>query len=76
MAAGSLPKPGTKYGPCKSDCEHRDCAETRHMAAENCGICDTPIGYDVRFYDERGRDGRNLVHAVCLEDEVEQQRKR
>jgi hypothetical protein len=74
MAAGTLPKPGTEYGPCDPDCAHRDCAETRRMATENCGICQKPIGYDVRFYDEHGRDERNLVHAACLEDEAERER--
>lgn len=72
MAAGTLPKPGTRYGPCEDGCLHRDCAETRRMAAELCGICETAIGYDVRFYDEGGRDERGLVHATCLEQEVEQ----
>ena len=74
MAAAALPKPGTKYGPCKKACEHRDCAETRRMVAQICHFCNTAIGYDRRFYtDPDNRD--QLVHASCLEDAVMAERK-
>ena len=66
MAAGVLPKPGSKYGPCEGDCQHIDCAETRRMAAQTCFFCSEAIGYDKRFYvDPDRREG--LVHAICLE---------
>jgi hypothetical protein len=63
MAAGTLPKPGTKYGPCKGDCEHRDCAATRRMAGTACPTCGDKIGYNRRFYET----DRGLEHAYCLE---------
>jgi hypothetical protein len=71
MAASRLPSPGTKLGPCKRKCEHRDCAETRRMSESICRICSKPIGYETRFYG----DGPGFVHAICLEDEVEAERK-
>lgn len=59
MAAGTLPKPGTKLGPCKSKrdgvvkgCSHRDCLTTRRMAEEVCRFCGDMIGYDRRFYTD------------------------
>lgn len=74
MAAATLPKPGSKYGPCKGKCAHIDCAQTRQMSAETCRFCGDMIGYDKRFYtDLDNRD--KLVHAVCLEESVEQERK-
>lgn len=70
MAAGSLPAPGTEYGPCVEACEHRDCAATRRMLEAPCRICGEPIGHERRFYDETDRDTAPaqlvLVHAVCL----------
>jgi hypothetical protein len=76
MAAGILAKPGTDPGPCKGECHHRDCAETRRMAASTCRICGKPIGYERRFY--RAPDGPPgaLLHAICLEDEVDATRPR
>ena len=68
MAAGRLQKPGSAHGPCVGDCEHRDCALTRKMIAAPCGICEQPIGYDVRFYEEEGQ----LFHADCLERRLEE----
>lgn len=80
MASGTLQPPGSKYGPCFDACEHRDCAETRRMAELPCRICRKPIGYDdgtyhSRFYQESSHGHMVLVHADCLEDEVEAQRK-
>lgn len=64
MAAGSLPAPGTEYGPCTKDCVHRDCMETRVQAATWCRDCGEPIGYNRAFYKDS--DGF-LTHAECLE---------
>ena len=50
MAASTLPKPGTKYGPCATACKHVDCAQTREMSASLCDDCAEPIGYGARFY--------------------------
>jgi hypothetical protein len=70
MAAATLPEPGTKFGPCIT-CQHRDCAETRAMAAHPCRLCGQPIGYNTRFYqDPTSADPHVLVHARCLEDEA------
>lgn len=63
MAAGMLPRPGSKLGPCKSACVHRDCGETRMMAEEMCRICRKPIGYDRLFFSEGTI--RQLVHESC-----------
>jgi|HubBroStandDraft_3_1064219.scaffolds.fasta_scaffold702245_3 hypothetical protein len=66
MAAGRIPAPGTKFGPCIDPCEHTDCAATRKDAASQCHFCNTEIGYEKRFYIEATT--RQLVHAACLED--------
>lgn len=76
MAAGTLPAPGTRLGPCAELCEHRDCAETRRMAAALCSYCRKPIDYEVRFYDVRNEAQRMtgaeaLVHARCHEEAIE-----
>lgn len=68
MSASILSKPGTLYGPCNSPCAHKDCAVTRSMAKSKCRICGKPIGYDTRYYSE---PGDILVHAVCLESDIE-----
>lgn len=79
MAAGTLPAPGTKHGPCLLTCRHIDCGVTRAMMAATCRDCGKPILADVRFYqvddspptpEDRQRssqwDGR-LAHAECVE---------
>ena len=72
MAAGRLPQPGTKYGPCQDEsCRHRDCAATRTMAAAICRFCNQTIGYDKLFYQEQ--DG-SFVHALCLEEAIDLER--
>ena len=70
MAAGTLPHPGSHYGPCAQSCAHRDCAETRRMAAALCSICGYTIGYERLFY----RDGEIMTHAVCAEDRADRER--
>ena len=67
MAAGILPEPGTKYGPCVEQCNHRDCEMTREMAKSLCTVCGTEIGYDTRFYQTRDENGRTYSHAKCVE---------
>ena len=78
MAAGTLASPGTEYGPCTDDCEHRDCAYTRWQAASLCTICGKPIGYDTRYYrdapaDEGTRDQYSMkfCHALCFEESID-----
>jgi hypothetical protein len=69
MAAGILPKPGSKVGPCKTQCKHRDCQQTKAEAAAACRFCGKPIGYGVGFY--RSRLSGELAHAFCFEEAVE-----
>ncbi|RJX17704.1 MAG: hypothetical protein C4570_07825 [Ammonifex sp.] len=64
MAAGTLPKPGTEYGPCEKPCKHRDCNLTKQMAETPCGLCGKPIGYGTRFYMTAVNQ---LAHAACEE---------
>ena len=72
MASSTLPKPGAKNGPCKTDCTHRDCETARLLAVKVCHFCQQPIGYGVRFYDDPdNRLAGDLVHAKCLEEAVE-----
>ncbi len=68
MAAGTLSKPGTDFGPCETDCKHRDCQQTRDMATKSCGICSEPIGYDRRFYRDNETTPPKYHHALCLEE--------
>ena len=70
MAAAMLARPGTKTGPCKGECAHKDCAGTRSMAATLCLYCKKPIGYGVRFYRTEA-DG--LAHALCFEEAIERE---
>lgn len=67
MAAGTLPAPGTQYGPCKSSCKHIDCAETRERAASACIYCRRKVGFGVRVYQH----GEYTVHARCHEEAAE-----
>lgn len=71
MAAGTWPRPGTKYGPCAEPCEHIDCAATRRDAESLCRLCSQPIGYEVRFYrDPEAGAMLTYVHAACLEAQL------
>jgi hypothetical protein len=67
MAAGTLPSPGTEYGPCADSCQHRDCALTRSEAATGCKLCGEAIGYETRYYND---NEYGLVHARCLENKL------
>ena len=54
MASGFLPEPGKvvrgeEIGPCVKPCQHKDCAQTRQMAAAPCIHCGEPIGYETAF---------------------------
>ena len=69
MAAGIIPPPGSKYGPCLETCEHRDCRLTRDMAATVCSFCSDAIGYETRFYRHDG----TIAHTLCVERERERQ---
>ena len=71
MAAGSIPAPGTKYGPCKNICAHLDCTSNRVIATSVCSYCSKAIGYEKNFY----RDGGGYAHAVCLETAIENEQR-
>lgn len=64
MATSMISKPGTKYGPCKEECEHRDCKELRLIASAVCVKCGEVIGYDSRFSKIIGR---GLIHLCCID---------
>jgi hypothetical protein len=63
-----IAKPGSEYGPCLSECKHRDCAASRTMVVIVCRICNQRIGYETRFYFE---DNNLPVHGLCLDEENE-----
>lgn len=67
MAAGILPAPGTKVGPCRGKCGHVDCNETRERAASKCLYCGEPVGFRIRCYQH----GDYTVHARCHEEAAE-----
>ena len=69
MAAGILPKPGSKLGPCVETCKHRDCAQTKQDAAQPCRFCQKAIGYGVGFI--RARLSGALAHDFCTHEAVE-----
>ena len=70
MASGYISKPGSEYGPCKDKCKHKDCAGLRKIAKSICSICNERIDYERHMYKE----GDRYVHAVCLEEKIEQER--
>lgn len=57
-----VPSPYGPRGPCPRKCTHLRCALWHADAADVCGRCGQPIGYDQRFFDTK-RDGK--VHAMC-----------
>jgi hypothetical protein len=69
MAAGVLPKPGSKIGPCVKLCKHNDCNRTKTDSQMPCRFCGKEIGYGVRFV--RARFTGDLAHEVCIEAAVE-----
>ncbi len=70
MASSHIHPPGTPYGPCVEACTHRDCAQSRMMAAKICRFCKRPIGYNALFYSDP-EDTNGLVHAGCYTDDLE-----
>lgn len=69
MATWSIPEPGTEYGPCEDGCAHRDCEESRTMAAIPCRICRAPIDYQTPFFTQDDTP----VHAMCFYDELDRE---
>ena len=64
--------PGTKLGPCKGGCKHRDCEASRVEAAKICPACDKPIGYDTAFTTMRDKAGLPWTwHNLCAEIDAE-----
>lgn len=75
MAAGSLPAPGTRYGPCAGDCRHADCDATRAQAQAECVYCKEVIGFERRFYAVSPYDDSRpprFAHATCHEQAIEE----
>ena len=79
MAASSIATPGSEYGPCVDRlCGHADCEANRQAAECICRICNQPIGYDTKYYDEwydhenaRSEDRYAYgVHFLCFHNEI------
>jgi len=69
--------PGTEYGPCDKPCKHIDCTRSRLDSMRPCRICGQPIGYENRVYFEGDATrvlNTAIVHADCLEREVEMEK--
>lgn len=64
MAAGTLSKPGTKHGPCETNCKHVDCRQTKADALVACRFCGKPIGFEKPF--NRARFDGSLAHESCM----------
>lgn len=75
---------------CQKPCHHRDCeSNRREWAGAICGICGKPMlpgeryyyatmGEDlkyIRFANQKGYTGKPHVHAACLEEAIEKERK-
>lgn len=65
MAYVILPRPGTEYGPCEEACEHRDCAQTREIAAATCRLCGEPIGYETKASADDAEYPGRYIHSLC-----------
>jgi hypothetical protein len=52
--------------PCKSPCNHEDCADSKAFVKRLCSLCGKEIGFDTKYF-VRGDDP---VHAVCKWAEV------
>ena len=67
MSATWISAPGTKYGPCKEACGHRDCAASRADAEKVCKYCGKFIGYETAYYADGPEKDRfaSLVHQIC-----------
>lgn len=62
-----LTPPGEKYGPCRT-CAHDECDELRQVAASQCHLCGSLVGYNRALcYDADKRP----VHFACLAVEVD-----
>jgi len=64
MAYSVIPAPGRKYGPCKTECKHLDCAEARANVKKLCPKCEKEIGYNTEFTEINSR----LFHLLCAWD--------
>lgn len=64
MGWSIVPEPGTKYGPCKDDCEHLDCADWRRVIGSPCSICGEPIepGQAIQY----DTDPEQPAHTGCV----------
>jgi hypothetical protein len=69
----NLASPGSRYGPCQTDCIHPRCKRSRRAAATICRQCGQEIGYNVNHIADPAKAGA-LVHSKCQPDAVEQGR--
>lgn len=71
MASAVLPKPGSRFGPCTTECKHIDCTQTRTDALTLCTFCQTAIGYERHFHRGNTQYANipgELAHGGCLLD--------
>lgn len=68
MAWSMIPTPGTKYGPCKEECSHKDCNQSRSIANKICPYCNQFIGYEKPFCID---ENKNTCHYSCLIYDIE-----
>jgi hypothetical protein len=60
----NLASPGTRYGPCQTDCTHPRCKKSRKAAATICLQCGQEIGYEVNHAADFAKAGA-LIHSAC-----------
>ncbi len=58
---------------CETPCAHRDCVDTRRMAALPCVYCGKPVEAGRPYYVEEIADGKvtRLSHARCALEHAE-----
>ncbi len=62
----TLPKPGTKDGPCAGDCNHDECIDARNKANTECYLCNEKIGYDSNFFIT----DKGFCHEICYKKQL------
>jgi hypothetical protein len=60
----NLAPPGSRYGPCQTDCPHPRCKRSRRTATAICRHCGQEIGYEVDHRADAATAGA-LVHSTC-----------
>jgi hypothetical protein len=74
MAFSQIQKPGSSFGPCGTECQHKDCNELHALASSKCAICGDAIGFERNFCNRLDsiESPHAHVHYACAEDWVAQ----